>query len=72
MDRQGRLTRLDEWRVGQLYRWRKGGVNGEAWRCAAVNRRGGFIRLEREGSAGSVCFLNWHHRFLAEAEVAHV
>ena len=64
MDKQGRLTKWDEWRVGELYRWKKGGQCGTPMRCAEVNRREGFIRFGRDGSDAIHRCFNWERRFV--------
>ena len=80
MDKQGRLTRWDEWRVGETYRWLKGGRQGQPLLCAEVNIEEGFVRfLGGADAAGDRCF-NWRGRFVhvagerperGRSEVAH-
>jgi hypothetical protein len=65
MDKQGRLTKWEEWTIGEWYAWEKGLFDTIAhpMKCIEVNRRDGFIRFET-GTIDIHRQFNWQRRFV--------
>lgn len=69
MDKQGRLTKLDEWIIGERYQWlkwlkgRHGAYFGPIKKCVEINKNDNSIRFENdEGEDMFKCF-NWQRRY---------
>lgn len=63
MDKQNRLTKWEEWKIGALYQWVKGPIVLDPYRCTEINRKEGFIRLVCSESNESFRQYNWQRRF---------
>ncbi len=64
MDEQFRLTKWEEWVVGESYLWKKGRVCGPApLKCVEVNRAEGCVVFE-SGTKNIISSYNWTRRFV--------
>ena len=63
MDRQNRLTRIEEWKVGDFYVWHKFKTIYPARMCVEVNAKEGWVRFD-SGSDDVLKFYNWQKRFI--------
>ena len=64
MDKQGRITRLDEWKENTTVRWVKGGVEGDAFLVCEITL-GGCVLLAVRPDGPAVWFYpeQWRNRF---------
>ena len=65
MDKQGRLTRVCEWRIGATYRWKKGNYLGKEVLCVAI-LPGKIILSSFNDGLHDVTYYpdQWRHRFM--------
>jgi hypothetical protein len=61
MDKQGRLTKLAEWKVGQRYRWLKGGRLGAIATCTEI--RNATVQLQYFGYVVEEGPKQWRNRW---------
>lgn len=62
MDKQGRLTRRDEWEVGSKYRWKKGRyVSLEVVICEELNEHGVVLKHEDGETSWNP---SWRNRYI--------
>ena len=66
MDKQGRLTKMDEWKIGEFYQWTKGRGRhpGPVRKCIEINRADGSIRFENNTGDDILSFFNWQRRYI--------
>lgn len=63
MDKQGRLTKWDEWRLGEVYEWVKSGMVLKSYELVEINQKEGYVKLRH--STGDVLppYYCWTRRF---------
>lgn len=68
MDKQGRLTRISEWKPGTRYRWKKMRyIEEESLICEKILNRGEIVfRLENGERTASLFPMQWRNRFIPE------
>jgi len=65
MDSKGRLTRIDEWKVGQAYQWLKGRRLGWVRLCVEVFPKKNIVRFRGEDGTVSTAFSkSWPKRWV--------
>lgn len=73
MDKQGRLTRIGEWKVGMRVQWLKGREFGRTYSCVRVGGRIEYdaVWLESEVSRKTVLYFKgqWTGRFVPLQEI---
>ena len=64
MDKQYRLTKWEEWRVGDRYLWLKGGAVTMAGKCVSANREDAYVTFEMP-SGKRVKTISWEGRYIS-------
>lgn len=63
MDNRNRLTKWEEWKVGDHYEWVKGNMVLGDYVLVEINQTEGFVRLQIVGSPNAVRHHGWQRRY---------
>lgn len=63
MDKQNRLTKWSEWKIGTHYEYVKSGNVLGDYVLVEVNKKEGHVRLQATGSPDIVRNYNWQKRY---------
>jgi hypothetical protein len=64
MDKQNRLTRVDELEIGARYQWLNDGVLGPVYTLKEIRFKGRNIRLIKDGDTEEIAMFCWRNRLI--------